>query len=205
LADQQVGRGSTTRKPVRRKPQLEADPALETPRAQSGDVPNLLYKLEQHCLSIILREPELIFKITRALKQSGLPGLTEVDFSHTGHQEMFKVSLKAIDQDHIEPANFALENVPFPLLDQTDNILKQSKGLNLKQDHVIEDLLRSILRLREYKLRDSNNQLRFMLEDAQQATPERIPEYHQTIQQNSLVLFNLQKALATPHIKNNGS
>jgi DNA primase len=205
LADQQVGRGRPSRKPVRRKPQLEADPALEIATSQSGDAPNFLNKLEQHCLSIILREPELIFKITRALKQSGLPGLTEADFSNTGHQEMFKIALKAIDQDHIEPANFALENVPFPLLDQTDNILKQSKGLNLKQDHVIEDLLRSILRLREYKLRDSNNQLRFLLEDAQQAAPDRIPEYHQTIQQNSLVLFNIQKALATPHIKNNGS
>ena len=205
LSDQQVGRGGRTKKPIRRKPQLEADLTEAPHRTQSSDISELLFKLEQHCLSIVLREPELIYKITRALKQAGLPGLTVEDFTHTGHQEIFKVAIHAIDQDSIEPANFALENVPFSLLEQTDHILTHSKDFNLKQDHVIEDLLRSILRLREYNLRDNNNQLRFLLEDAEQDSPDRIPEYRQVIQQNSLVLFNIQKALAKPNIKNNGS
>jgi DNA primase len=203
IADQRAVRPG--HKPVRRKPALDSPPGIEPAQAHSGEIPELLFKLERHCLSIILREPEHIYRITRALKQAGLPGLTESDFSHTDHQEIFKVSLKAIDQDDIEPANFALENVPFSLLDQTDQILEKSKGLNLKQDHVVEDLLRSVLRLREYNLRGANNQLRFMLEDAQQTAPDRILEFQQSIRQNSLVLLNIQKALAKPHSINHSS
>ncbi|MEN8241053.1 MAG: DNA primase [Chloroflexota bacterium] len=205
LADQQGSQGRRSRKPIRRKPQVESDPAAEHTPPASNDLSELLLKLEQHCLSIILREPEFIYKINRALKQGNLPAVTENDFTHTGHQEIFKVSLNAIDQDNIEPANYALENVPFSLLEQTDQILGHSKDFKLKQDQVIEDLLRSILRLREYHLRDNNNQLRFLLTDAEEIAPDRIPEYHQVIQQNSLVLFNIQKALAKPNIKNNGS
>jgi DNA primase len=205
LSDQQAGQGRRAKKPIRRKPQLEADPTQEAGAPRSNDLSELLLKLEQHCLSIILREPELIYKITRALKQSGLPGVSEEDFTHTGHQEIFKVSVNAIDQDNIEPANFALENVPFSLLEQTDQILTHSKDFNLKQDHVIEDLFRSLLLLREHHLRDINNQLRFMLEDAEEQAPERIQEFLKIIQQNSLVLFNIQKALAKPNFKNNGS
>jgi len=205
LADQKGSQRRRSRKPIRRKPQLESDPAVETTPPTSNDLSELLLKLEQHCLSIILREPEFIYKINRALKQGNLPAVTENDFTHTGHQEIFKVSLNAIDQDNIEPANYALENVPFSLLEQTDHILGYSKDFNLKQDQVIEDLLRSILRLREYHLRDNNNQLRFLLTDAEEIAPDRIPEYRQVIQQNSLVLFNIQKALAKPNIKNNGS
>ena len=43
------------------------------------------------------------------------------------------------------------------------------------------------------------------LEDAGQTTPERTLEYQQSIQHNSLVLFNIQKALANPHSINHSS
>ena len=192
--------------PVRRKPQVEfIQEDRPVKPAQVGPGSNLL-QMEAYSLSIMIREPELIYKIDRALKQAGLPHLEVEDFQNTAHQEIFRATVSALKQDHLEPANFALEGIPFQLLEQAETILVQSKEIDPRQDYVLEDLIRTVLRMRLEQLRISNNQLRFLMEDQEaQEDQQNILEFSQTMQKNSQVLYRIQKALASPQIKNNNS
>lgn len=189
-------RPATTRRPARRrrrKPEPAAAP-VEVDAIQA-QIAQPIRKLEEHCLSIIIRHPELIHRVNRALQENKLARISTNDFYLTNHQEIFKVSLDSLNQDHMEPVDFALDNLPYPLLDYTDRILSHSKGLNPQDERILEDLLRSVLRLRDLNLRQTNNQLRYLMAAAQEEGELVNEEYQQTVQKNSTILLNIQKAL----------
>ena len=200
LAEQSAPR--RTKRPQRRKPDLDAPfPPEESTQADFSApqaAAKIGEKMEIHCLSMLMRAPEMVYRIDRALKKAGLAGLTAQDFQHVPHQEMFLATIKSLSQDHLEPVSFALEHIPFPLLEQAEAILDQSKNINPQQDEVLEDVLRTILRLRQSQLQLSNNQIRFMLEEMMEASQEETLEYQRTIQKNSQELFRIQKALGSP-------
>ena len=199
---------SKGRAPIRRRPQFEVDPAkLGQVAAKATGATTLkaqmVYNLEEHCLSVLMREPELIYKIDRALKQSGLPPVSSDDFQNTVHQELLNAAIQSLDQDHLYPVSFALDNIPFQLLEKAEAILEKSEKINFKQDHVLDDMLRTILRMREAHLQESINQIRFLLEDAQETNKNEISQYNYTIQQNSHTLLRIHKALASADIQTN--
>ena len=63
---------------------------------------------------------------------------------------------QSLQQDQINPVSFALDHIPFQLLEKAEKILEQSEKINPKQDHILEDVFRTILRLRETSLQASN-------------------------------------------------
>ncbi len=200
LAQRQPAKG---RAPIRRKPQFEADPAKISQTASRAAAATTLksqmvFNLEEHCLSILMREPEMIYKIDRTLKQANLPPLSGEDFQNTVHQELLNATMQAIDQDQLNPVSFALDHIPFQLLEKAEAILEKSEKINPKQENILEDVLRTILRMREAQLRDSNNQIRFLLEDAHENNKNEISQYNYTIQQNIQTLLKIHKALASP-------
>jgi len=154
------------------------------------------YELESHCLSIIIRTPELLYRLDRALQEAGLPRLSSNDFENSDIQEMFRLALEGLEQDVLEPSSYALQNLPLPLLERADELLVTSKELDLNTERVFEDLLRSILLLRKRTLRKNNEQMRFLQEDAQEAGDLKASEYQQVMLQNILTLHRLDKALA---------
>jgi len=207
LLNQRRLSGSTA--PIRRKPQFEVpEPQLSQAASRAAAVTSvkaqMVHNLEEHFLSVLMREPELIYKIDRALKQADLPPLSAEDFQNTIHQELLEATMQSLDQDQINPVSFALDHIPFHLLEKAEVILEKSEKINPKQDHVLEDMLRTILRMREAQLKESNIQIRFLLEDAQENNKNEITQYNYTIQQNSQKLLRIHKALAsadthTPH------
>lgn len=155
------------------------------------------YDLESHCLSIIIRTPELLYRLDRALQEADLPRLSSEDFENSDVQEMFRLSLEGLGQDVLEPASYALQNLPLPLLERADELLVTSKEFDPNAERVFDDLLRSILLLRKRTLRKNNEQMRFLQEDAQEAGDLKASEYQQVMVQNILTLRRLDKALAT--------
>lgn len=194
--------------PRRRKPQFQPDPdASPTLTAEKlvalpeGGKAHMVNNLEEHCISILMREPELIYKLDRALKQADLPPLAAGDFQNTVHQEFLDAAVRSLDQDRLNPVSFALEYIPFPLLEKAEQILEKSEKINPRHEHVLGDVLRTILRLREARLQTSNNQIRFLMEEAQESNSDEISQYNYTIQQNTLTLLRIHKALASPSLK----
>jgi DNA primase len=189
--------GQTRQARKRRKPSRSRSEETIESQAPEKRVSQPIKNLEEHCISIIIRHPELIYRVDRALQQTGLPRISAEDFNLTNNQEIFKVSLSSLNQDQMEPLDFALDNLPFPLLEYADKILVQTKDLDPYEEHVLADLLRSILRLREYNINQSNNQLRFLMEDAQEGGDLRTEEYEKAIQENALALNKIYQALST--------
>jgi DNA primase len=190
-------RGRASRQSPKRRRLPLTEPA-ETADGQllEARVSQPVKNLEEHCISIIIRLPELIYRVDRALQQSGLPRVSAGDFNLTNNQEIFKISLNSLNQDQMEPLYFALDNLPYPLLEYADKILVQTKDLDPYEEYVLADLLRSILRLREYNLNQSNNQLRFLMEDAQEGGTLRTEEYQKAMYENTLVLNKIYQALS---------
>jgi DNA primase len=154
------------------------------------------YKLESHCLSIIIRTPELLYRLDRALQEAGLPRLSSNDFENSEFQEMFRLALEGLEQDLLEPSSYALQNLPLPLLDRADELLITSEEFDPNTERVFEDLLRSVLLLRRRTLRKNNEQMRFLQEDAQLAGDLKASEYQQVMLQNVVTLQRLDRALA---------
>lgn len=176
---------------IRRRRAIKPVP-LEKPLAAFEDSS---LKLESHCLSIIIRYPELLYRVDRALQEAGLPRLSAGEFEHTELQEMFRLSLEALEQDALEPFNYALQNLPLPLLERADELLISSKTLDPNTERVFEDLLRTFLLLRRRNLHKTNEQMRFLQEEAQQEGDLKASDYQQVMVQNTQTLQRLDKAL----------
>ncbi len=196
------------RKPIRRRPTQDAevetpqkDPAAEWVASPETGKAHMLYKLEEHSLSFLMRQPEMLYKINRALKAADLLPLSEEDFQNTVHQEFLKAVLQSVDQDTLHPVSFALDHIPFSLLEQAEAVLKKSESVSIEPDEIIQDLIRTILRMRETKLQSSNNQIRFLMEEAQAHNPDELLQYNYIIQKNSQTLLRIQKALVSPDLK----
>jgi DNA primase len=154
------------------------------------------YRLESHCLSIIIRTPELLYRLDRALQEAGLPRLSSNDFENSDVQEMFRLALEGLEQDLLEPSSYALQNLPLPLLERADELLVTSEEFDPNEERVFDDLLRSILLLRRRTLRKNNEQMRFLQESAQEEGDIKASEYQQVMLQNITTLQRLDKALA---------
>lgn len=176
---------------ARRAPQGNGDTPVD---AVAPHLQDSSFKLEAHCLSILIRHPELIYRVNRALQEANLERWSSEDFDHSDLQEMFRLSLDALEQDRLEPASYTLDNLPLPLLDRADELLQTSQQLDPSGERVFEDLLRTIIMLRRRKLHKGNEQMRFLQQAAQEEGDLKASEYQQVMVQNTLSLQRLDKA-----------
>lgn len=188
------------RRPVRQKLASETPPESPPDSMQPGMVvthssQRAIFKLEANCLGVIMRHPELLNHIDRALQESGLPRISSQDFQSTDHQEIFRHTLQSIDQDIMEPVNFALEGLPMPLIEMADTLLQKTDRVDPTQDRVLEDLLRELLQLRERNLQQTNEQIRFLIEEAQNQNYQEARPYMETMRKYTQDLNRIQQAI----------
>ncbi|MBU2609786.1 MAG: toprim domain-containing protein, partial [Chloroflexi bacterium] len=86
LMSRQV-KGPRTRRP---RPKGEATTPTETlkPKAAAGS-PS--HKIGAHCLSLLLRRPDLLYRLDRVLQEADLSRLSPEDFEYTDHQMLFRL------------------------------------------------------------------------------------------------------------------
>ncbi len=188
---------SSSRRPKKRsrKRVQNLPEVIEEEISEEVIIDHPVHLLEKYALGLIIRKPELLYRIDRALVKAGLPQTFVGDFQFTNHQEIFKVAREAIEQDHIEPLNFAVEYLPMPLVEQADMVLAETDNVNLNDERVLTELLRAILRIRETNIRQSINQIRFLMEDAQEQGKLRNKEYEKIVFDNNMTLLKINKAL----------
>jgi predicted DNA binding CopG/RHH family protein len=190
-----------SRPPRRRSRRPVKSAKAKDVRVGEHDVPqgnlstHISIKLELHSLGIIMRHPELLYRVDRALGEAGLERISSKDFQHTDYQVMFRLSLESLNQDHLEPVNFTMDNLPMPLLDLADEILVNSQELDPNEERVLEDLMRTILKLRRINIRQGNEQLQFLQQEAQEQGDQQALPYQQAIVTAVQTLNHLDKAL----------
>jgi DNA primase len=151
-------------------------------------------EMEKHCLALLTRIPELIYRMDRLLQQSELDCLSEKDFSNTEYMEIFLIISKSLTQDELDPSEYILENIPPPQKDALKKLLDSYNPDKINEDDLISDLLRTVIRMRHNKINESLRQLRFLQEEEQEQG-----QYQGNIPFQDLVLTYTQNLLKLNH------
>ncbi|NMC12872.1 MAG: DNA primase, partial [Chloroflexi bacterium] len=154
------------------------------------------YALEAHSLGLLLRQPDLLYRIDRAFLQEGLDRLSINDFQHSDHQTILRLLQESLDQDLTEPLNYIMRNLSLPLMEVADDLLEKTKGIDVEDEDVFEDLRRNLLILRRNRTRQHVDYLGFLMIDAKEKGDLKATQYSQSMIENTLALRYLDKALA---------
>jgi DNA primase len=158
-------------------------PALETS-----------YLLEAHCLSILMRRPDMVFHIDRALQEYGLARLSMDDFQSADHQVLFGLIGDSLTQVHAEPLIFVLNGLSLPLMELADQLLSRTQKLDPNEERVLEDVIRALLVLRQRRLHQQMDYLRFLMEEAQIGGDSPVGDYQKTMVEYILTRSRLDRA-----------
>lgn len=174
-------------RPGAHSPFLKSRPEV-TP-SRKGD----LY--EAHCVGILLREPELMYRIDRQLGKAGLQRFSEKDFQNTNFQIMIRTIKEALRQSDTEPKKYVLEHLSGDLLDVAQELLERTADINPKADKVLEDLMRAFLSLRKWRVLNKNSHLRYLMETIQDNGDLKASQYREAIIENAAEQKKIDQAM----------
>jgi hypothetical protein len=100
----------------------------------------------------------------------------------------------SLEQDRQDHHQYVLDYLPEALQELAGELLKQTEKLDPVDERLLEEMQRSIIKLRRMGLNESLNQLRFMLEDAQQQGDLRATAYQEQVLQHTRLLLDLDHA-----------
>jgi DNA primase len=151
--------------------------------------------VEAYCLSVLLRRPDLVYRVDRTLQENGLSRLMRDDFQSADHQALLQLIEDSLIQDHAEPLLYVLNSLSLPLMELADQLLLKSEKLDPNEARVLEDLIRSILILRQRRLRQQMDHMRYLMEEAQHSGDVRASDYHQTMARYIATKLRLDRAM----------
>jgi DNA primase len=186
--------GRQVQAPRTRRPRAQAAAG-----AQPSDLPAAVpvspsYKTESYCLGVLFQKPELLYRLDRQLQEAGLQRLILEDFEYTDHQVLLRLIRQSLEQDAIDHHQYVLDQLPESLQDLARELDQRTQDLDPVEERVLEELQRSVIKLRRMGLSESLNQLRFMLEDAQQQGDLKATPYQQQVLQYTRLLRDLDQA-----------
>jgi len=150
---------------------------------------------EKHCVGILLREPELIYKVDRALSKDGLHRFGEKDFQNTDFQILVKYIRDALAQSDEEPRDYIIKQLPEDFIDIVDELLELTEDLKPKTDRVLEDLMRAFLNLRKWQIIKQNDHYRYLQENNHENGDYKAAEFQKNISQNLQEKHKIDKAM----------
>jgi DNA primase len=153
-------------------------------------------QLEGHCLGVLMRRPDLVFRVDRALQEDKLSRLSKSDFMRAEHQIIFQVIEDSLKQSEVEPLTFVLNNLSLSLMEEADILLANTGELDPVEERVLEDIMRVVLELRHGDIQEGINYLRYLMEEAQEKGDLLASEYQQRMVQYTVALNRLDRSRA---------
>jgi DNA primase len=186
--------GRQAQVPRMRRPRRRPDEETQPVDVQVIKTVSPSYKTELYCIGLLFRRPELLHRLDRQLQEAGLQRLINEDFGYTDHQMLLDLIRQSLEQDKVDHYQYVMEHLPEALQELTGELLKQTKQLDPVDERLLEELQRSIIKLRRLGLNESLNQLRFMLEEAQLQGDLRATSYQEQVLQHTRLLRDLDYA-----------
>jgi DNA primase len=174
------------------------------PRALPAGPDQLALSLERHCLSLLVRQPEARWSLDRRLQEAGLTCLGVEDFEQSDHQALTRLVLASLDQDELDAPHFIQEQIPEALRPLFEDLLKPLARGEPNSERLLEDLTRSIMRLRQLRLNEGLNQLRHLQQeqqenvDLQEQGELKNSDYQELVLQYTRLRDRLDRALRQP-------
>jgi DNA primase len=195
--DERVFTETAVPRPRRRQSFRPGSRSTQVEETVSGDLP--IYTtpelLEAHCLSVLLRRPDLVYRVDRALQENGLNRLSVDDFQSSDHQALIQLVDESLKQDHAEPQLFVQNSLSLPLMELVDQLLMKTEKLDPNEDKVLEDLVRTLLVLRQRRLFQEIEHIRYLMEEAQLVEDSSVADYQKTMVQYIAARSRLDQAL----------
>ena len=170
----------------------------DRPDLVSNGTEKLALALENHILRLLIRDPESIFAMDRILVGAGLERFTEQDFEQSNNQMMARVIIDSINQDEEEIAIFIENNMPDVFLETYNKYLEPMIEGEPNTNHLREDLIRSLMRLRQVRITDGIDQLRNIQEEMQEEGTQFSTQIQERILQYIKQIYVLNQSLTKP-------
>jgi DNA primase len=159
--------------------------------------------LEGHCLTTLLGRPGLLTQVDRALKQGGLQPIQPQDFEQVSLRAIFEawetlldtrpsVSVQALQAALPPGVQDRLELI----LGEAEGALTVAEGVELSDEQLVRDVVVTLLRLRQRRLRQLVQDLRMLMLEAHEEGDTRAKQYDQAHLAHAQTLLKTQRALA---------
>lgn len=181
--------------PKPRRPRLQTETSSAPTRIPPAVVAiSPSHKSEAHILGLLIRRPDLLYRLDRGLVEAGLDRLAPEDFGYTDHQVLFRLVHQSLGQDDHEAVDFLRRNLLPSLETLVDELAAKPGELDPLDDRLLEDLFRAVVKIRRTALTENISQLGVLQKDAQQSGDLRIDSYREMVQQYSTHLRSLDQA-----------
>ena len=175
-----------------RGPQETQKKSQEKPAALTVSSNN---KVEAYIIAVLVKKPELLYRLDRVLQEYNLLKLAVQDFEYTDHQMMFNLIRESVEQDKTEHHEFVVESVPVSLQSLLQELDAQpEKKIERMDEKLLAELLRGVIKLRRVAAGENLNQLRYLQEEAQQVGDLRAASYQSLVLKNTKLLHDLDQA-----------
>ena len=185
----QQPQGPRVRRPKRRK-----DVGSKQVEVQVIKTVSPSYQSETYCIGLLFRKPELLHRLDRQLQEAGLERILNEDFEYTDHQMLLDLIRASLEQDEQDHHQYIVDRIPETLQESAREMLNQTQQIDSLEERLIEDLQRSIIKLRRWGLNEVLNQLRFIFEEAQEQGDLRATAYQEQVLQHTKLLLDLDHA-----------
>jgi DNA primase len=152
-----------------------AEPAAQAPEASEA-------RIERFCLGLLLRTPDIAYRVDRALAELELERLAPEDFTGTERQVIFQAVRSALAQDDQDPGEGWQRQLPEALVGYASSLvegidpLSTVAPIDLNQPKVLEEVLARFLQLRKRVVDSDLQQIQFQLlaaQDESEASEEK--------------------------------
>ena len=153
-----------------------------------------LPEAEKYCLLLFLKEPNLILEAETLLQELDLGSMTPDDFDQVENREIFAAWREYLKN---RENGFDLEEFQSALDTPLQTYLLKLLAEHIpSEDEAAKDIGRSVLKLRERKLKTQNEMLPFLQSEAEeQGDWEALKRYKQMVVDNANQLGRIQQAL----------
>jgi len=152
-------------------------------------------KVEEYVIGVLFQKPELLYRLDRLLQEFGLSAMDAQDFEYTDHKLLFGLIRESVEQYKTEHHNFVVEALPESLEARSDELVHQVKEMDRREEKLLEELLRGVIKLRRVAAGENLNQLRFLQEEAQNMNGDsRASSYMDLVLQHTRLLRELDEA-----------
>ncbi len=187
-----------TAAPARRTRRAPQSP----PSAEPVPLPRDAARLERFCLGLLLRDPEVLYRVDRRLQGLGLERLSAQDFTGTERQVIFHAIRAALAQDEEEPAQHWRRSLEEPVLSAALALEAEVAGLTVSEPKGLDEVVASFLRLRMRNLAGVRSQVQFQQQAAQEQGDLPLAlELSREVMRLSRDWARLDQALAGPRLE----
>jgi DNA primase len=156
------------------------------------------HELERHVLVLLLRHPDALFTLDRFLQQFELRRFDPQDMEHADHQLLTNKIIDSLKQDDLDAQQYIHNGLPEVVAELAAALLLPMPLGEPNVQVLSEDLVRTVIQLRQVRIREDLEQLRYLQQELQEKGEASLTPYHELVMNYNQTLARLNRAVHQP-------